>query len=54
MMEGISIKKQLVIEYDVISGNMSFKNEDDMTFAELLSVLEYTKWMIHKDWLENE
>lgn len=54
MMEQVSIKKKLVIEYDVITGTMDFTNDDEMAFAEILGALEYVKWMIHKDWMEGE
>lgn len=53
-MNDVSIKKKLVIEYDVITGNMDVINEDDMSFGELLAALEYAKWLLHKDWTEKE
>lgn len=53
-MEQVGIKKKLVIEYDIISGTMDFNNDDEMSFAEILAALEYTKWMVHKNWNEIE
>lgn len=43
------LKKRLIIEYDVIEGEMTMINEDEMTFIELLGMIEYAKMMIHED-----
>lgn len=53
-MDAVSLKKKLVIEVDVISGTMNFINDDEMSFIEILGALEYTKWMVQKDWQEGE
>lgn len=53
-MNEVSIKKKLVIEYDIITGTMDVLNEDELSFAEILAALEYAKWMLHKDWMQSE
>jgi hypothetical protein len=49
--ESVKLTKRLVIEYDIVDGEMRFENEDDMSYGEILAALEYTKMMIMKDWL---
>lgn len=53
-MEPIVMEKKLVIKYDMVKGEFWFENNDDMTYAELLSALEYAKFLIMKDWLRGE
>lgn len=53
-MESVKLTKRIVIEYDVLRGDMRFDNEDDMSYAEILAALEYTKFMLMKDWLNDE
>lgn len=49
-MEQPNIKKKLVIEIDVVDGGISFQNDDELSYLEILGVLEYTKWMVQNDW----
>lgn len=52
-MNEVGIKNRLTIEYDVLTGNMTFEH-NKLSYAELLAMLEYTKWMVHKDWMESD
>lgn len=40
------MKKQFVIEVDVVEGSVDYQNPDDMTFYEVLGAMEYVKLMI--------
>lgn len=46
-----AIKKKLIIEIDVIDGNMNIINEDDMSYIEVMGTLECAKMMFIKDWM---
>jgi hypothetical protein len=47
------MKKTLVIDLNVIDGSIDIKNEDSLTFFEVMGLLEYAKMMFLKDWLDD-
>jgi hypothetical protein len=47
------MKKQLIIELNVVTGEVEALNEDELTYFEIMGMLEYAKMMFLKDWLED-
>ena len=54
MTEQAALKKKLVIEIDVVTGNIDCINDDELTYAEILGTLEYAKFMFMKEWADPE
>lgn len=44
---------KITIEYDVITGETTV-NWDDMSYAELLGLIEFAKMMVYNNWIEDE
>lgn len=51
---GRKLTKKLVIEVGMIDGQMNVMNDDEMSYIEVLGVLEYAKMMFIKDWMEDD
>jgi len=46
------MKKKIVIELNIVDGNVDFLNEDELSYFEIMGMLEYVKMMVIKDWME--
>lgn len=54
-MDGVlGLKKILNIELDLITSKVAVNNEQDMTYIEIMTALEYAKMMMMRDWLETD
>jgi hypothetical protein len=53
LMETTSLVKTFKIEYDPITGTIDYKNDDNLTYAEVLGAIEYVKMMITKAYIED-
>lgn len=40
------MKKQFIIEVDVVEGSVDYQNPDELSFFEVLGAMEYVKLMI--------
>lgn len=46
------LTKQFIIEIDMISGQVDYKNPDELTYFQVMGMIEYSKLMITKEFLE--
>lgn len=46
-----TLTKQFIIEIDVLSGEIDYKNLDDLTYFQVMGMIEYAKLMITKEFL---
>jgi hypothetical protein len=44
--------KQFIIEIDLISGAVDYKNPEDLTYFQVCGMIEYARMMITKEFLE--
>ncbi|GIP55945.1 hypothetical protein [Paenibacillus vini] len=49
MPDELKLTKKIVLELDVVNGEVTFDNPDDMTNFEAIGLLEYTKMMLYRD-----
>lgn len=47
-----NFKKKLVVELDIVKGDISFINDDEMTYIEIMGALEYVKMLVYRDWMD--
>jgi hypothetical protein len=45
------MKKSITIEYDVVNSEMEIKDDEDLSYLELVGLLEFAKLMITKDYI---
>jgi len=43
------MKKQIIVEIDVVSGDISFHNPDEMNVFEILGALEFVKALVFQE-----
>jgi hypothetical protein len=48
------VKKSITIEYDIVSSEMEIKNAEDLSYLELLGLLEFAKLLITRDYIEDQ
>lgn len=46
--------KGIKISIDVVSGEVFFDNEDELSYFEILGMVEMVKGMLIKQWMEEE
>lgn len=46
------MKKKFIIEIDYANGDIDYQNPDNLTFSEVLGMMEFTKMLITKEFLE--
>lgn len=51
-MDQVELKKTFTIELDIVSGEIHFKNPDEISYLELLGMIEYVKMMVMEDWMK--
>jgi hypothetical protein len=45
------MKKSITIEYDVVNYEMELKDTEDLSYLELLGLLEFAKLLITRDYI---
>lgn len=53
-MNPVGLKKTFTIELDVIDGKIHFLNPDELSYIEILGMIEYAKMMVMQDWLDEK
>lgn len=48
-----TLTKQFIIEIDVINGTVDYSNPENLTYFEVVGMIEYAKMMIVKEFLED-
>ncbi|OMD08392.1 hypothetical protein [Paenibacillus odorifer] len=48
----IPMMKQVVIQMNVIDGTIDFEHDENITYSEVLGMIEYTKMLIMQRWLD--
>lgn len=46
------MKKQFIIEIDYADGSIDYQNPDNLTFSEVLGMMEFTKLLITKEFMD--
>ncbi|WP_199615040.1 hypothetical protein [Paenibacillus alkalitolerans] len=54
MSEVASLKKQFIIEIDVIDGSVDYTNPDELSYVEVLGMIEFAKLMITREFLNED
>jgi hypothetical protein len=47
------LKKAFTIEIDIPTGAVTYNNKDNLSYTEVLGIIEYAKLMITKEWLDD-
>ncbi|MCM3703802.1 hypothetical protein [Paenibacillus macerans] len=48
-----TLTKQFIIEIDMINGAIDYKNPDELTYFQVVGMIEYAKMMITREFLED-
>ncbi|EHS59454.1 hypothetical protein [Paenibacillus sp. Aloe-11] len=51
-MNAPTMTKQIIIEFDVLTGDVDYKNPDQLTYIEALGMIEFAKMMIMGRYIE--
>jgi hypothetical protein len=49
----MNLEKKIIITMNQIDGSIDFKHEGEVSYAESLGMIEYTKMMIHHEWMKD-
>ncbi|MEK8128676.1 hypothetical protein WMW72_12235 [Paenibacillus filicis] len=48
------MKKQIVITYDIITGDVEVENQDELTHFEIAAMLAYANMLLTQDWIQRK
>lgn len=51
--DSLPMMKQINIQMNLLDGSIDFKHDENLTYSEVLGMIEYAKMMIMHNWLED-